>query len=533
MISLTTRAATRPLRRLRRHELWPCGWRTATGLTAIAAGAAIIAGTLLPWIETFGGLVAIPGIRGGNGRILAGAGAVIAAAGIYHLMRGGPAARWLAGLAGFGALGFSGYLLVQLTRSTSVLGGDSMVIARGGPGLWVVAAGATAAFATLFLPLSSQATLGRPEARRTALAWAADRESAGTGRGLQIALGVVWLLDAALQYQPYMFSSNFVTNVLAPARMGNPALLAAPAAWAARLISHDVVASNAAFATIQVALAAGLLWRRTARAALAATIVWALGVWLLAEGAGGVFSGMAGMANPLTGAPGAAILYALLALLVWPARRRRAAVSAALAGPGATTDRNATDRNATDQGLAAGSLLGPRWARGAWLILWGSFAYLILAAWSPGALRDQFTGLAADEPGWLAAMNRATAEALGPHAGLVYVVLAAAFALAGAGILLRATTRPALVLAVVLALFIWVAGEDFGGILTGRATDPNSGLLLLLLASAFWPRGKTRTDPGPIPPQAGTRHGTRPAAAPTGIPATAAHLPGTAPERPR
>jgi hypothetical protein len=498
MISLTTRAAARPLRRLRRHELWLSGWRTAAGLTAITAGAAVIAGALLPWVETFGGLIGIAGIRGGNGRILAAAGAVIAAAGVCHLVRGGPAARWLAGLAGFGALGFSGYLLVQLARSMRVLGGDSMAIARGGPGLWVAAAGSAAAFATLFFPPASQATLRRPDVSRTMLAWAADRQSAGARRGLQIALGAVWLLDAALQYQPYMFSSNFVTSVLGPASMGNPALLAGPATSAARLISHDVVAWNAAFATVQLALAAGLLWRRTARAALAGTVVWALGVWLLAEGAGGVFSGMDGMASPLTGAPGAAVLYALLALVIWPAYRRGVADSATVAGPGGTTD-----RNAAGQGLAAGSLLGPRWARAAWLVLWGSSAYLILAAWSPGALREQFTSLAAGEPGWLAAMNRATAAALAPHAGLVYVALAAAFALTGAGILLRATTRPALVLAVILALFIWVAGEDFGGILTGQASDPNTGPLLILLAAAFWPRGTTRTGPGPSRPQAG------------------------------
>jgi hypothetical protein len=277
--------------------------------------------------------------------------------------------------------------------------------------------------------------------------------------------------------------------------MSNPALLAVPATSAARLISHDVMAWNAAFATIQLALAAGLLWRRTARAALAGTIVWALGIWLLAEGAGGVLSGMAGMANPLTGAPGAAVLYALLALLIWPARRRGADDSAATAGPGALTDQNASARDP-----AADSLLGPRWARAAWLVLWGSSAYLVLqgVVRSPGAMRGTFTDLASGEPGWLAALNRATAAALGPHAGLACLALAAAFALTGAGILLRATTRPALVLAVILALFIWVTGEDFGGILTGHATDPNTGPLLILLAAAFWPRGKTRIAPRSI-----------------------------------
>jgi hypothetical protein len=178
MITLTAERSRRTAR-LR-------SWQAAAGLTTIAAGAAIVTGALLPWAETFAGLIGIPGIRGINGRILAAAGVLIAAAGIWHLVRGGQAARWLIGIAGFGALGFSAYLLIQLARSMSVLGGDSMVVARGGPGLWLTAGGSAAAFATLFLPPSSQATLRRPKARGPALAWAADRDAAGLRRGLQV-----------------------------------------------------------------------------------------------------------------------------------------------------------------------------------------------------------------------------------------------------------------------------------------------------------------------------------------------------------
>jgi hypothetical protein len=35
---------------------------------------------------------------------------------------------------------------------------------------------------------------------------------------------------------------------------------------------------------------------------------------------------------------------------------------------------------------------------------------------------------------------------------------------------------------------IWVLGENFGGVLTGQGTDPSTGLVLVLLAAAFWPR---------------------------------------------
>jgi hypothetical protein len=466
MITATTQE-TQPAQSTRLRS-----WRTAAGLVSVAAGAVIVIGTVLPWVETFAGLIGIPGLRGSNGRILAAIGIVVAAAGIYQLVRGGQATRWLAGLAGFAALGISAYLLIQLTRSLSALGGDSMVAARGGPGLWVAAAGSAAAFGTLFLPPSSQTTLRQRAAGGRGLAWAADLESAGARRGLQIALGVAWLLDAALQFQPYMFSRSFVTDVLAPASMGNPALVAGPGSLATRVIAHDVVAWNAAFATIQLALAAGLLWRRTVRAALYGTVAWGVAVWVLAEGAGGVFSRMAGMANPLTGAPGAAIIYALLALLIWPAHSR-----------------------SSSESVADGGLLGRRGAQAAWLALWGSLAYLAVqpGVWSAAAMRGTFTGLASGEPHWLAAMNNAFGGAFGQHATVVSIGLATAFALAGAGILWPPVARPALILAAALAMFIWVAGEDFGGILTGHATDPNSGPLLVLLAAAFWPHRSRRT----------------------------------------
>ena len=45
-----------------------------------------------------------------------------------------------------------------------------------------------------------------------------------------------------------------------------------------------------------------------------------------------------------------------------------------------------------------------------------------------------------------------------------------------------------------LAAVIWVIGQAFGMILTGSATDPNSGPLLALLAMAYWPSLTTATS---------------------------------------
>jgi len=57
-----------------------------------------------------------------------------------------------------------------------------------------------------------------------------------------------------------------------------------------------------------------------------------------------------------------------------------------------------------------------------------------------------------------------------------------------------APARGVIALAIVVAVAIWVVGENFGQIFTGAATDPNSGPLLVLLAVAYWPT--RRKDPG-------------------------------------
>ena len=323
-------------------------------------------------------------------------------------------------------------------------------------------------------PARSAMLRGHARAVRLAIMTrAADLRSTHARRGLQIALGVFWLLDAALQFQPYLYSKAFVSMVLAPANMGNPAVIASPPAWASHLISHGVPAWNTVFALIQLAIAAGLLWRPTVKAALAVSILWSLAVWWFAEGLGAVLTGTA---SPVTGAPGAVILYALIAVLVWPSRSDAPVNDGAPGNDGAG-------------GVAATSPLGRRWSTAAWLVLWGSFAYFILqpAIRAARNLSSTIAGQTAGEPGWLAALDRGAASAAGSHGLAISIGLAAAFIVIAAGILLPATTRPALAMAILAGLAIWVVGENFGDILTGAGTDPNSGPLLILLAACYWP----------------------------------------------
>src|SRR6185437_5045899 len=113
------------------------------------------------------------------------------------------------------------------------------------------------------------------------------------------------------QFQPYMFSRQFITGTIEPAADGNPWPVARPILWAAHLAAGHLALANAAFAFIQLLIAVGLFYRSTVKAALLTSIVWSVIVWWLGEGFGGLLTG----ASPLTGLPGAMILYALVA---WP-----------------------------------------------------------------------------------------------------------------------------------------------------------------------------------------------------------------------
>ena len=280
-------------------------------------------------------------------------------------------------------------------------------------------------------------------------------------RKLQLALAVIWLLDGILQYQPFMFTKAF-PQMLAGTSSGNPAVVASPITWSATFIDHHLVVVNAIFATIQLALGLGIAWRPTVKLALAASVAWALGVWWFGEGLGSVLTGNA---SPVNGAPGAVILYALLAVLLWPADRDRAAP------------------------FVAGRAVGRGVARGLWLVLWGSLAFFALqpASRAPRAISGMISGMAAGQPGWLAWIDNHAASALGRQGLTASIVLAVALAVVAVGLYLPTRlARAAVVLAIVLAVVIWLA-EGLGGLFTGSGTDPNSGPLLALLAVAFWP----------------------------------------------
>jgi hypothetical protein len=309
-------------------------------------------------------------------------------------------------------------------------------------------------------PGQATSRVGRPAAaRRDAL------------RMLQLGLGAFWLLDGILQLQGVFFSRQFASQMLRPMAVGNPWFISQPITWSAQQIAHHAVLANSAFAILQLLIGLGIAYRPTVRVALAVSIVWSLGVWWIGEGLGGVLNQTA---DPVNGAPGAVMLYALLAVLLWP----RQGVGRPAEAPGSAP-------------FPAATGLGANPAKALWLVLWGSLAYFAVAGTnSSGEGLSRLVGVAASgQPTWLASLERGVAEALAGRGLVVSIVLAVLLGVVAIGPLLPAgLANSVLCLAIVLALAFWVAGEGLGGLLAGAATDVNSGPLLALLALSFWRR---------------------------------------------
>ena len=359
-------------------------------------------------------------------------------------------------------------------------------------------------------------------------------------RRLQLLLAGLWLLDGVLQLQSVMFTRQFPA-MLAESAAGQPGVVAAPVTWAARLIAGHPAPANAAFAALQIALGLGLAWRPAVRPALAGSVLWGLAVWWLGEGLGGLFTGTA---SPAGGAPGAALLYAVTAVLLWPPRTEvssppgawvtpgqpvqarhggagnqpgAASRSDAESGPGLTGQggavsqraasrltgmargrgmagggRSAAERPGRPAPFVAGQAIGVRAAAVVWLVLWGGLAALAVqpAVRAPHAFGGLLADLAGDAPGWLSRADQEASAALGGHglvASVLLAVLMAAIGVAGC----RPDRAPAAARAAVAAAIVFglvtAAAGGFGELFTGMATDPGTGPILALFALAYWP----------------------------------------------
>lgn len=279
----------------------------------------------------------------------------------------------------------------------------------------------------------------------------------------QVALGLLWLADGALQFQPYMFGKTFVTGVILPASHGQPAIIGAPIAWISGVVESHVMPFNAAAATLQVLIGLGLLYRPAVKLSLLVSFLWASAIWFAGEGLGMIFTGTA---SPLTGAPGAAFLYVLAGLICWP--------------PAGAVEE-------------ARRLAVARWCCSAvWL---GAAVLWLLPANDGAASTHDAIATAPSGASWLSAILRSAAHAAAGRGTTIAFALATVSVSVAVSLLYRWHTRFFLGLAIAVSASYWMVGQGFGGVFTGQATDPGSAPVMILIASMLLaPRAQARVS---------------------------------------
>jgi len=204
------------------------------------------------------------------------------------------------------------------------------------------------------------------------------------------------------------------------------------------------------------------------------SIVWAFIVWYGGEGMSMLLTGTASI---LTGAPGAVLLYPLLGFAVYPRKT-------------STADSQSATRKAGDDGLLSRKYLRYILA-GFWLF--GALLQLQSNWWQPGQISQtigSYIGMGGLNT-WLVdpvlkQISTVTANIEIP----LNIALIVAFLALGIGLAVvrREQLPPFLIASIVVSVVFCYFSEAFGGILTGMATDFNSGLLVVVMALAVWPK---------------------------------------------
>jgi hypothetical protein len=296
-----------------------------------------------------------------------------------------------------------------------------------------------------------------------------------TQRALQVVLAFLWILDAALQFQPYMFGQGFINSFILPNAQGQPFVVGDLITHIGHFLSPDIAVWNTFFALIQVGIGVGLLFRRTVKPALAVSFVWALGVWVLGEGMGMLLTGTS---SALTGAPGSVFMYGLLGLMAWPRAPRRYAPDWSDRPVGIAT-------SAAAHGIGRSVTPLVVWAGYWWL---AAVLFLLPNNRTTTSVQSAIVGMARGQPGWYARFLTDLGNLFSTSGTQTAWVLALlAVAIGAAPLIAR---RPGIFLAAgaLFAFLLWIAGQGLvGNLFTGNDTDPNTGPLVILLAAAMTP----------------------------------------------
>lgn len=280
-------------------------------------------------------------------------------------------------------------------------------------------------------------------------------------------LGILWLIDGLFQLQPHMFTMDLINGVMAPIVQSQPGPVAVNLQWIVAVATQHIVLLNLIVTIVQIALGFLLIIGYRVRETVIASVFWSLIVWYGGEGMNMLFTGQASI---LTGAPGAVLLYPLLGFLVYPRK---------------TSSQTASEDTVLSQ------VHFHRIMAGFWIF--AAILQLQPYWWQPGQISQTLSDMIGQgglnslliDP-ILKELSMLTASIEVP----LNILLIVCFLVLGIGLAIsrEERLRPFLIASLVASLLIWWVAEGLGMVFTGMTTDFNSGLLLIVMTLACWPK---------------------------------------------
>jgi hypothetical protein len=288
-------------------------------------------------------------------------------------------------------------------------------------------------------------------------------------RTLQVALGVLWVFDGTLKFQPKLFNAGLVSTVIRPMAAGQPTMLGSAISHMANFLSHEAAMWDVLFGLIEIGIGLGILFRRSLKPALVASFVWGIGVYVFGEGLGMVLTGDT---SPLMGAPGAVCFYMLLGLMLWP-----------------RSEESDNGSVGAESSAAAHRVFGATGSLLVWTAIWVLEAIIWIFPFNRtgNAISSQMTGTAGEQPGWYAHLLNSFGHAFAGAGGEVAVILTTLSLVIAVGPLVSKRPQVFIGLGIGVGLLYWVTGEGLGGLLTGSGSDPNNGPIVALIGLSVLP----------------------------------------------
>src|SRR5258707_7473984 len=268
-----------------------------------------------------------------------------------------------------------------------------------------------------------------------------------------------------------MFTMNMVNGVMKPMLDGQPGVFEPSLQWFVDQTTLHLTAVNLLIAIAQILLGIAFLvlpdfWIKPV---VLFSVAWSLIVWYAGEGMNMMFTGQSSI---LSGAPGAVLLYPLLGFVIYP--RTQASASGKVSEEGLLSRQILRWVLAGFWVFAALLQLQPNWWQA------GQDSGAIGAMVGAGGLDTVIVDPV------LQGISDLTVNAEIPlNIILIVVFLALGIGLA---VVKEQQMRPFLITSIVISVVFWYLTQGFGMILTGMATDFNSGLLIVLIALACWPK---------------------------------------------